>query len=407
MKRLVVANRGEIARRILKAARGRDYIVAVVSTPDDRDAVVRREADDVLEVGSFLDAAAIVAAAKQWGATALHPGYGFLSENAGFSESVESAGIVFVGPRAESMRQLGNKERAKQLAAGEGVPVLEAVSSQETKGASVKALETCLREKNIDPPYLVKAAGGGGGRGMRVVSSLEALPRALERASEEAMSGFSDPTVFVERYLREPRHVEIQVFGDGEGGGVFLGERECSMQRRHQKVIEEAPSPVVDRALRERMGRAALALVGATAYRGAGTVEFLLDSETAFLLPRGEHPAPGGASGDGARLRHRFSSPRSSSSPKGSGPLRLPTPRASSFPSLRVGRSRPAFWPRIPVPGFLPTPGPLVRYREPEGTGLRVDSGVTEGARIHPNFDSLIAKVIASGETRESKRSID
>jgi acetyl/propionyl-CoA carboxylase alpha subunit len=400
MRRLVIANRGEIARRILRAARDRGYRVAVVSTPDDRDALVRKEVDEVLEVGSFLDPAAIVSAARRWGATALHPGYGFLSENAGFSDLVESVGIVFVGPLGETMRRLGNKERARELASEQGVPVLEALSSEEAKDRSVEALSKHLDAKGIEAPYLVKAAGGGGGRGMRVVDALADLPRALERASEEALSGFSDGTVFVERYVPEPRHVEIQVFGDGAGGGIVLGERECSLQRRHQKVIEEAPSPVVDRARREQMGRAALALVRATRYRGAGTVEFLLDLEGRFYFLevntrlQVEHPVTELAydvdlvAAQLALAEDRW-------------PSTFPDPSALGM----LEPCRFAIEARVlaedPRSGFLPTPGPLVRYREPAGPGLRVDSGVTEGSRIHPQFDSLIAKVIASGATRE------
>jgi acetyl/propionyl-CoA carboxylase alpha subunit len=400
MTGLVIANRGEIARRILRAARARGSRVAVVSTPDDRDAVVRREADDVLEVGSFLDAAAVVAAAKAWGASTLHPGYGFLSENASFSERVESAGIVFVGPTAETMRRLGNKERARELASELGVPVLEGLSSEEAQGVSGAELSKRLRAKGIEPPYLVKAAGGGGGRGMRVAPSVAELPAALARASEEAASGFSDPTVFVERYLEGPRHVEIQVFGDGRGGGIFLGERECSMQRRHQKVIEEAPSPVVDRARREAMGKAALALVRATRYRGAGTVEFLLDPEGRFYFLevntrlQVEHPV--------TELVYDVDLVSAQLDlAEGHWPASLADPSAFVMPEP----SRWAIEARVlaedPRAGFLPTPGPLVRYREPVGAGLRVDSGVSEGSRIHPQFDSLIAKVIASGNTRD------
>lgn len=400
MKRLVIANRGEIARRVLRAARGREYRIAVVSTPGDRDALVREEVDDVLEVGSFLDGPAIVAAAKKWGATALHPGYGFLSENSDFSERVESAGIVFVGPRADAMRRLGNKERARELAAEHGVPVLEAVPSEQARGASVESLEKHVRERGIEPPFLVKAAGGGGGRGMRVVQSLDELPRALQRASEEALAGFSDPTVFVERYLRDPRHVEIQVFGDGRGGGIFLGERECSMQRRHQKVIEEAPSPVVDPALREKMGKAALALVRATGYRSAGTVEFLLDPEGRFFFLevntrlQVEHPVTELVYDvDLVSAQLELAEGRWPSSFADPSSFVVPEPSGWAVEARVLAED--------PRAGFLPTPGPLVRYREPEGPNLRVDSGVREGARIHPDFDSLIAKVIAWGASRE------
>jgi acetyl/propionyl-CoA carboxylase alpha subunit len=393
MKRLLIANRGEIARRILRTARDRGYRVAVISTSEDRDALVRREADEVLEVGSFLDAEAVVAAAKRFRADLLHPGYGFLSENARFADLTEAAGIVFVGPRPETMRLLGDKERAKELARKLGVPTLEALGSRELSGLTSQELENALRSKGLDSPYLVKAAGGGGGRGMRVVPKLAELTAALARASEEALAGFADPTVFIEKYLPSPRHVEIQVLGDGNGGGIFLGERECSMQRRHQKVIEEAPSPVVDSRLREAMGNAALALVRESRYRGAGTVEFLLDGEGRYHFLevntrlQVEHPVTEEVYGiDLVAAQLEIAS----------GEWSAPVPSRD--------QGRWAIEARVlaedPRSGFLPTPGPVLRYREPSGPGLRVDSGIAEGSRIHAGFDSLVAKVIASGESR-------
>jgi acetyl/propionyl-CoA carboxylase alpha subunit len=390
--RLLIANRGEIARRILRTARARGHRVAVISTSEDRDAVVRREADDVLEVGSFLDAEVIVGAASTWGAELLHPGYGFLSENARFAELVEAAGIAFVGPRAETMRLLGDKERAKELARKLEVPTLETVGSREIAGRSAPQLEEALRGKGIEPPFLVKAAGGGGGRGMRLVSKLADLAGALARASEEARAGFADGTVFVERYLASPRHVEIQVLGDGNGGGISLGERECSMQRRHQKVIEEAPSPAVDFRLRESMGRAALSLVRESRYRGAGTVEFLLDSGGRFYFLevntrlQVEHPVTEQVYGrdlvaDQLDIALGRWAPPAAAAPAG-----------FSIEARVLAED--------PRSGFLPTPGVIRRYREPSGPGIRVESGVAEGSAIHPGFDSLIAKVIGTGETR-------
>ena len=363
--------------------RQRGYDVAVISTPEDADALVRTEADAVAEVPSFLDADAIVDAATSWGADLLHPGYGFLSENAEFVRKVESAGVRFVGPTPESMERLGNKESAKTIAGENDVPTL----------VSVRADELAAIAGTIEPPYLVKAAGGGGGRGMRVVDSVEALPAALARASEEARAGFGDPTVFVERFLAEPRHIEIQVVGDGKGGGVTLGERECSMQRRYQKVIEEAPSPAVDETLRKKMGVAALKLVAATNYRGAGTVEFLLDTDGAFYFLevntrlQVEHPVTE-AIYDVDLVAAQLEIA------EGSWPARLDT----------LAPSRWAIEARVlaedPRADFLPTPGPLVQYREPSGLGIRVDSGVAQGGRVRAQFDSMIAKVIATGETR-------
>jgi len=393
VRRLIIANRGEIARRILRSARDRSYVVAVISTPADRDALVRTEADDVLEVDSFLDGEAIVAAAEKWNAGFLHPGYGFLSENAGFAERVESAGIVFVGPTAASMKRLGNKETAKKLAEKNGVPTLEAVRSDEPD--KLEKLEAL----GLEPPYLVKAAGGGGGRGMRIVETEEALGATLKRASEEALSGFGDPAVFIERYLPEPRHIEIQVFGDGKGQGVVLGERECSMQRRYQKVIEEAPSPAVDPASREKMGRAALKLVEKTRYRGAGTVEFLLDRDGQFYFLevntrlQVEHPVTEAVVDiDLVCCQLELA--------EGHWPAELPAPESGAILEPKRCAVEARVLAEDPRRGFLPTPGPLHRYREPGGECVRVDSGVSEGGRVHAEFDSMIAKVIAWGETR-------
>jgi acetyl/propionyl-CoA carboxylase alpha subunit len=391
--RLLIANRGEIARRILRTARARGFRVAVVSTAEDRDALVRREADEVLEVASFLDGEAIVGAARSWGAELLHPGYGFLSENARFAELTEAAGIAFVGPRPETMRLLGDKERAKELARKVQVPTLEALGSRELRALPRQELEKALREKSLEPPYLIKAAGGGGGRGMRVVSDLSELPGALARASEEALAGFADGTVFVERYLAFARHVEIQVLGDGKGGGIFLGERECSMQRRYQKVIEEAPSPAVDSRLREAMGNCALALVRESRYRGAGTVEFLLDAEGRFYFLevntrlQVEHPVTEEVYGCdlvAAQLDVAIG--------KWTAPGKAAAPERWAVEARVLAED--------PRAGFLPTPGWVRRYREPSAPGIRVESGIAEGSRIHPGFDSLVAKVIGMGVTR-------
>ena len=384
LKKLVIANRGEIARRILRSARERGYLVAVISTAEDADALVRSEADTVLEVSSFLDAKAIVRAARKWDADLLHPGYGFLSENADFARQVESAGMRFVGPTPGAMERLGNKESAKKIAEANGVPTLASVRFGEIDD---------IADKGIEPPYLVKAAGGGGGRGMRIVETAEGLPAALERAAEEAKAGFGDPTVFIERFLAEPRHIEIQVVGDGKGGGVALGERECSMQRRYQKVIEEAPSPVVDDVLRKKMSAAAMKLVRATNYRGAGTVEFLLDIDGGFYFLevntrlQVEHPVTEAVYDvDLVAVQLALA--------EGEWPQHLDA----------LEPNRWAIEARVlaedPRSDFLPTPGPLIRYREPSGLGIRVDSGVAEGNTVRAEFDSMIAKVIAVGETR-------
>jgi acetyl/propionyl-CoA carboxylase alpha subunit len=398
-RRLVIANRGEIARRILGAGRALGYTVAVVSTPEDGDARVRREADAVLAVPSFLDPEAIVAASREWGAQVLHPGYGFLSEDAGFAQAVEAAGIAFAGPGPEAMLALGRKEPAKALARSCGVPVLEALLSGELAALAPDRWEEALAARGIVPPYLVKASGGGGGRGMRLVAAAKDLPQAVRRAAGEAEAAFHDGTVFVERYLDAPRHVEAQVFGDGRGGGVFLGERECSLQRRHQKVLEEAPSPAAGPALREALGRAALDLVRATRYRSAGTVEFLVDGEGRFYFLevnarlQVEHPVTELAYGvDLVRAQLELAEgcwPRALGDP---GTFRVPVPDGVALEARILAED--------PRSGFLPTPGPLPLYREPAGPGLRVDSGVAQGDRVNPQYDSMIAKLIVHAPDR-------
>ncbi|NBX18177.1 MAG: biotin/lipoyl-binding protein [Proteobacteria bacterium] len=399
MKRLVIANRGEIARRILRAGRDYGWKIAVISTPEDQDAPVRYEADAVLEVDSFLNARAIVAAAKDWQADLIHPGYGFLSENAEFAQLVEDAGIAFVGPTAVNMRAMGGKESAKAFARKCGVPTLEALLSDELKSLPENKWPDALQKRGIIAPYLVKASGGGGGRGMRIVGDFKDLPEAVRRASQEAQASFNDPTVFVERYLVAPRHVEIQVFGDGKGGGVFLGERECSLQRRHQKVLEEAPSAVVDHNLREKMGRASMALVAETKYRGAGTVEFLLTNDGSFFFLemntrlQVEHPVTELVYGvDLVKSQFELA--------MGQWPAQLARPDVFSVPVPNGVAIEARLLAEDPRSGFLPTPGPLVVCKESQLFGVRVDSGVSEGGRVNDRFDSMISKIIAHAPTR-------
>lgn len=399
MKKLVIANRGEIARRILRAGRDYGWKIAVISTPEDRDAPVRFEADAVLEVDSFLNAGAIVQAAKEWRADLIHPGYGFLSENAEFAQLVEDAKIAFVGPTAVNMRAMGGKESAKAFARKCGVPTLEALLSDELKNLPENQWPEALQKRGIVAPYLVKASGGGGGRGMRIVEQFKDLPEAVKRASQEAQASFNDPTVFVERYLVAPRHVEIQVFGDGKGGGVFLGERECSLQRRHQKVLEEAPSSVVDHVLREKMGRASMALVAETKYRGAGTVEFLLTNDGSFFFLemntrlQVEHPVTELVYGvDLVKAQFDLA--------LGEWPAQLARPDVFSVPVPNGVAIEARLLAEDPRSGFLPTPGPLVVYKEAQLSGVRVDSGVSEGGRVNDRFDSMISKIIVHAPTR-------
>ena len=401
--RLLIANRGEIARRVLRSARARGCRVAVASTAADRGAPVRDEADRVFEVPGFLDGDAIVAAATGWDAGLLHPGYGFLSESASFAAAVEAAGIAFVGPTAESMRRLGDKEAARRTAVAAGVPVLpslgvDALAAEPDPAAGVE-------RAGVGFPCAVKAAAGGGGIGIRVVRRPEALAEALSVAASEARAAFGDDRVYVERWLDRPRHVEIQVLGDGRGAGIHLGERECSVQRRRQKLLEWAPGLGMSADLRARVGEAAVRLVIASRYRGAGTVEFLLEEDGTFHFLevntrlQVEHPVTEEIYGvDLVDAQLEIAG--------GGWPAALPAPvsRAESFEPLTPCGA--AFEARIvaesPRSGFAPSPGRLRRYREPEGDGVRVDSGVVDGSPVPPGFDSLLAKVIASGESHDA-----
>ena len=398
--RLLIANRGEIARRILRTARARGCRVAVVSTAADRGAPVRDEADRVFEVPGFLNGDAIVAAAAGWDAGLLHPGYGFLSESASFAAAVEAAGIAFVGPTAESMRLLGDKEAARRTAVAAGVPVLPSVGVDEL--ASEPDPAAGVERAGVGFPCAVKAAAGGGGIGIRVVRRPEALAEALSGAASEARAAFGDGRVYVERWLDRPRHVEVQVLGDGRGAGIHLGERECSVQRRRQKLLEWAPGFGISADLRARMGEAALRLVIATRYRGAGTVEFLLEADGTFHFLevntrlQVEHPVTEEIYGvDLVDAQLEIAA--------GRWPETLPDPvsRAEAFEPLAPCGA--AFEARVvaesPRNGFAPSPGRLRRYLEPSGDGLRVDSGVVEGSPVPPGFDSLLAKVIASGDS--------
>ena len=267
MRRLLVANRGEIALRIFRACRAEGVETVAVAAPDDRGALHAESADALVEISSYLDPAEHVRAAREAGADAVHPGYGFLSESAELAEAVLEAGLTWVGPPPSALRAGGDKLAAKETARAAGVPVLPSGTPEE-----------------IGFPLLVKAAAGGGGRGMRVVRAPEELDAALEAARREAAAAFGDDSVFCERYLERPRHVEIQLLADGQGNVAALGERDCSIQRRHQKVLEEAPSPALDPELRARMSDAAVALARAIGYESAGTAEFVLDGRDFWFL---------------------------------------------------------------------------------------------------------------------------
>jgi acetyl/propionyl-CoA carboxylase alpha subunit len=372
MRRLLVANRGEIALRIFRACRAEGVETVAVAAPDDRGALHAESADALVELSSYLDPAEHVRAAREAGADAVHPGYGFLSESAELAEAVLEAGLTWVGPPPAALRAGGDKLAAKETARAAGVPVLPSGTPEE-----------------IGFPLLVKAAAGGGGRGMRVVRAPEQLDEALAAARREAAAAFGDDSVFCERYLERPRHVEIQLLGDGHGNVVALGERDCSIQRRHQKVLEEAPSPALDPELRARMSDAAVAFARAIGYESAGTAEFVLDGRDFWFLELNariqvEHPVTELVTGiDIVREQ-----------------LRVASGEALSFRDvdLRGHAVEVRLYAEDPR-SFLPQAGRLERLRVPEE--IRVDSGVREGDEIGTAYDPMIAKLIAHGDTRD------
>ena len=390
---VLVANRGEIALRVMRTCRRLGIrTVAVYSDPDARSPHVRA-ADVALRIGagpaseSYLRGDAILAAAASAGAEAVHPGYGFLAENAAFAEAVVAAGLTWIGPPPEAMRALGDKSRAKALAEAHRVPVLAGYH-----GDVVAGEELAERAAEIGYPLLVKASAGGGGRGMRVVRGAAELTEAVAAARREAAAAFGDDRLLLERYLERPRHVEIQVIGDAHGTLVHLGERECSVQRRHQKLIEESPSPAVGPELRARMGEAALRLARAAGYRNAGTVEFLLDETGAFFFLevnarlQVEHPVTEAVTGlDLVELQ-----------------LRVAAGEPLGFGQADVRLDGHAMEVRVVAEdvaaGFLPATGLVTAFDVPEG--VRVDAGIAVGSVISPFYDSLVAKVIAHGRDR-------
>ncbi len=374
MRRVLVANRGEIALRVVRACRAEGLETVAVAAPDDRGALHAESADTVVEISSYLDAAEHVRAARESGADAVHPGYGFLSESAEFADAALDAGLTWIGPPPAALRAGGDKLAAKETARSAGVPVLPSGTPEE-----------------IGFPLLVKAAAGGGGRGMRVVRTEAELGDALEAARREAGAAFGDDTVFCERYLERPRHVEIQLLADGHGTVIALGERDCSIQRRHQKVLEESPSPALDAALRERMSDAAVAFARAIGYESAGTAEFVLAGRDFFFLELNariqvEHPVTELVTGvDIVREQLRIAAGESLSE--------VATTARLHGHSVEVRLY--AEDPRT----FLPQAGRLERLQLPEG--IRVDSGVREGDEIGTAYDPMIAKLIAAGDTRE------
>ena len=402
---VLVANRGEIARRVFSTARAMGLRTVAVHSDADAGAPFVREADLAVRLpGStptetYLRGDLVVEAALRTGADCVHPGYGFLSENAAFARAVTAAGLVFVGPSAEAVEAMGDKLAAKRLMAQVGVPTLPSV---EVTGLSGSALDEAA--DGLGFPVLVKASFGGGGRGMREVRSADGLAAAVEGARREAASAFGDGTVFLERLLERPRHVEVQVFGDTHGHVVALFERECSIQRRHQKVVEEAPSPAVDPELRARLQDAAVRAVRALDYVGAGTVEFLLDDTGAFFFLevntrlQVEHPVTEAVTGlDLVRLQLDVAAGR-------------PLPPEALSPVLRGAAVEVRLYAEDPARGWLPRSGRLdafhvpadSEFRTPHGPGVRLDSGVRAGSEIGIHYDPMLAKVIAWAPDRTS-----
>jgi acetyl-CoA carboxylase biotin carboxylase subunit len=398
IRRLLIANRGEIALRIIRACRELGIEAVAVHSDADAQALHVRAADIAVRIGppapqeSYLNIAAIIGAARATGADAVHPGYGFLSERAPFAEACAAAGLTFVGPPADAIAAMGSKIGARRLMEGAGVPVVPGRTPADQTDAGIAAAAHA-----IGLPVLVKASAGGGGKGMRTARDAASLAEAIPAARREALAAFGDGALYVERLIERPRHVEIQVFADAHGNAVHLFERECSVQRRHQKVIEESPSPALTPDLRARMGAAAVSAARSCGYQNAGTIEFLLEGQgdhaRFYFLEMNtrlqvEHPVTESVTGtDLVRAQ-----------------LQVAAGGALPWRQADLGQRGHAIECRVyaedPAADFLPQAGPLLVYREPAGPGIRVDSGVEEGTDVAVHYDPMLAKLIASGETR-------
>jgi len=395
-KKVLIANRGEIALRVIRACRELGVQTVAVYSEADRESLHVRFADDDVCIGpppgrlSYLKIPNLIAAAEITGADAIHPGYGFLAENAEFADTCRASNITFIGPTGEQIRLMGDKATARKLAQEAGVPTVPG------SPGTIEDPDEALRfAEEIGLPVIIKATAGGGGKGMRIAQALEQFSQLFGLAQNEALAAFGNGAVYVEKYLERPRHIEIQVLGDLHGKVVHLGERDCSVQRRHQKLVEESPSPALDHELRRRMGAAAVALASNIGYQGAGTVEFLLDTDGKFYFMemntriQVEHPVtemvtsfdlvkeqiqiaagePVSYRGDGTRLRgHAI--------------------------ECRINAEDP-------YRNFQPSPGLITAYHPPGGPGVRVDTHVYAGYTVPPYYDSLLAKVIVHGNTRQ------
>ncbi|WP_297833342.1 acetyl/propionyl/methylcrotonyl-CoA carboxylase subunit alpha [Pseudomonas sp.] len=400
LTRILVANRGEIACRIMRTAKALGLTTVAVHSATDRDARHAREADIRVDLGgskaadSYLLIDKLIAAAKASGAQAIHPGYGFLSENASFARAIENAGLIFLGPPASAIDAMGSKSAAKALMEDAGVPLVPGYH-----GAAQDLDTFRAAAERIGYPVLLKATAGGGGKGMKVVEQVSELAEALASAQREALSSFGDSRMLVEKYLLKPRHVEIQVFADQHGNCLYLNERDCSIQRRHQKVVEEAPAPGLSPQLRQAMGEAAVRAAQTIGYVGAGTVEFLLDSRGEFFFMemntrlQVEHPVTEAITGlDLVAWQIRVAQGEQLPMTQAQVPL--------------IGHAiEVRLYAEDPANDFLPATGTLAIYREsPAGPGRRVDSGVAEGDSVSPFYDPMLGKLIAWGENREQAR---
>jgi acetyl-CoA carboxylase biotin carboxylase subunit len=393
--KVLIANRGEIAVRIIRACKELGIKTVAVYSQADVHSLHVKLADESVCIGpapsalSYLNINAIISAAELTDSEAIHPGYGFLSENAKFAEVCENCGITFIGPTAESMRIMGDKISARQAVIKQGVPILPGTKE------GVHTVEEAVKvAKEIGFPVIIKATAGGGGRGMKIVHSQAALPNAFATARAEAQSGFGNPEVYIERYCEKPRHVEIQILGDKHGNVIHLGERDCSIQRRHQKLIEEAPSTVVTPEIRKAMGEAAVRAAAAVGYNSAGTVEFLVDKQNNFYFMemntrvQVEHPVTEMITGvDIVREQIRSAAGI---------PLRYKQEdiqiRGHAI-ECRINAEDPF--------KFTPCPGKITAYHPPGGLGVRVDSFVYDQYSVVPNYDSLIGKLIVHADTRD------
>ena len=397
---LLVANRGEIACRVIRAAKKLSLRTVAVYSEADATLPHVAMADEAVLLGparatdSYLRGDKLLDAARQTGATLVHPGYGFLSESMAFAQACESAGLTFVGPTAEVIHLMGDKDRARQAAARAGVPVLPGTGKLDP--ADADAIVAAGERTGF--PLLVKAAAGGGGIGMRTVNALAELVAAVQATSSMAQKAFGDGSVYLERYVQRARHVEIQLFGFGDGTAVHLFERDCSLQRRHQKVVEEARAPAIEDSVRQQMAAAAVELACACRYQGAGTVEFLydIDSEAFYFLEMNtrkqvDHPVTEMITGIdlvGAQLRLALGE-------------RLQDEMAQSRIAAEGHAVEVRVYAENPAKNFLPSPGLLSEFRLPEGEGIRVDTGYREGNKVTPFYDPMVMKLIAHGRNRE------